>query len=136
MLALAGIARETVFVTNAVKFRPVKMRAGRVSNRTPLPRETDASLALLDAEIALISPRFIATLGNTPLYAVMKLCGAQRTSVGSIHGRPLDIEIEGNGYTLFPLYHPASGIYDRGLIPLMKEDLVNLGALIREETHA
>ncbi len=132
MLSLAGIARERVFVTNAVKFRPMKLKARSVSNRTPLRGEVEVALPLLNAEIALVAPRFIATLGNTPLGAVMKLCGMKPPAVGEAHGRAMLIEIGGEGYTLFPLYHPASGIYDRSLVPIMKDDLARLGALIRE----
>lgn len=46
-LAMAGLSREALYITNAVKFRPTKMSpAGRVSNaRRRRRRSRDASLA-------------------------------------------------------------------------------------------
>jgi DNA polymerase len=132
MLELAGIDRRNVFVTNAVKFRPVNIKLRGISNRTPQRSEVLASLPLLRAEIALVSPRFIATLGNTPLYATSALGGSKPPVVGDVHGQAQTVAIDAARYALFPLYHPASGIYNRELIPIMKEDLVRLGALVRE----
>jgi DNA polymerase len=113
LLVYAGIARSSVFVTNAVKFRPTWVKPKSVSNRTPSRAEALAALPVLRSEIALVAPRLIATLGNTPLASVARLCGARLPSIGEAHGRPAFICIEGIRYTLFPLYHPASGIYDR-----------------------
>ena len=132
LLALAGIDRTAVFVTNAVKFRPVSAKPDSVSNRTPQRTEVLASLPLLRAEIGIVRPRFIATLGNTPLFALSVLCGVSPPIIGNAHGQLHDIEIDAARYALFPLYHPASGIYNRELIPIMKEDLVRLGALVSE----
>lgn len=132
MLSLAGIDRSKVFITNAVKFRPTRVKPRSVSNRTPERREIQASLALLRAEITLVFPRFIATLGNTPLFAVYALAAMKPPVIGTAHGKPCGIGIDGAAYTLFPLYHPASGIYNRELIGTMKEDLIRLGALVKE----
>lgn len=132
MLMLAGIERNAVFVTNAVKFRPTKVKTKSVSNRTPSRHEVLASLPLLEAEVAMIAPAFIATLGNTPLTAIFQLAQTRPPVVGEAHGRLLPIKISGREYALFPLYHPASGIYNRALVTIMKEDLARLGALIKE----
>ncbi len=132
LLELAGIDRRDVFVTNAVKFRPVHIKPRGASNRTPQRSEVLASLPLLGAEIALAAPRFIATLGNTPLFAIAALSGLKPTVVGTVHGQPQTVAINAARYTLFPLYHPASGIYNRELIRIMKEDLLRLGAFVRE----
>jgi DNA polymerase len=132
MLELAGIDRRNVFVTNAVKFRPVNIKSRGMSNRTPQRSEVLASLPLLRAEIAFFAPRFIATLGNTPLYAISALGGSKPPVVGNVHGQAQTIAIDAMRYALFPLYHPASGIYNRDLIQIMKEDLMRLGALVRE----
>jgi DNA polymerase len=132
LLALAGIERGDVFVTNAVKFRPTRVKPKSVSNRTPKRSETLEALPLLEAEISLVAPRLIATLGNTPLDSVSKLCGRNLLPVGGAHGKLEPVEIAGKRYVLFPLYHPASGIYDRGLVEVMERDALMLGALLRE----
>ena len=133
MLSLAGIAREEAFVTNSVKFRPTKAGLRSVSNRTPAPGEVKASLPLLRLELKRVSPRFIATLGNTPLRALFALAGEKPPSIGAVHGQKYDIIIDGQGFALFPLYHPASGIYDRSLIKEMETDLMRLATLLKED---
>ena len=132
MLVLAGIEREKVFVTNAVKFRPMAVKPKSVSNRTPAKEEVFGALPLLKAEIEAVCPRFIATLGNTPLIALAKLSSAAPPTIGEAHGKAATLAIAGKERLLFPLYHPASGIYNRALVQTMKDDLMRLGALVRE----
>lgn len=129
LMGLAGINRQNVFVTNAVKFRPVKKKEKSVANRTPTKTEIEEGLPLLAEEIKLVCPNIIATLGNTPLFAISRLSGENAGTVGTVHGKPLDININGTIVTLFPLYHPASGIYNRNLINVMENDAKKLGEL-------
>jgi DNA polymerase len=58
-LAEAGLRREDLWITNAVKCRPVQ--AGR--NRAPTTREVKAWLPVLEAELALLRPRAVVALG-------------------------------------------------------------------------
>ena len=126
LLALAGIPRERVFVTNAVKYRPTSVKPKSVSNRTPARAEIDSSIPLVRAEIAIVMPRIIATLGNTPLYSVLSAAGRKTATVGELHGRGMDICIDNVNCVLFPLYHPASGIYRRELVEVMRMDILKL----------
>lgn len=127
LLALAHIPRESIYITNAVKYRPVTRSIKTVRNRTPGLREVAASLPLLRLEIAVIHPRCIVTLGNTPLAAVLQLYGAEKRTVGELHGRASALSEDGAAVELFPLYHPASGIYNRLLVPVMENDIAALG---------
>ncbi|MFN3421301.1 MAG: uracil-DNA glycosylase, partial [Armatimonadota bacterium] len=52
LLALAGLSREEVFITNTVKCRPP-------NNRTPSNEEMAACHPYLEAQIALIQPKVI-----------------------------------------------------------------------------
>ncbi len=132
MLLLAGIDRSKVFVTNTVKNRPIKINGNHVSNRTPTEKEIDEGLPLLEEEIASVSPKVIATLGNVPLSALLKLAGVdQKPSIGIMHGCPLRCIINGLSITLYPLYHPAASIYNRALKPVLEEDLSRLGDYCR-----
>ncbi len=132
MLANAGIDRSHVFVSNAVKFRPIKRGENAVSNRTPTVREIDAALEVLNVEICTVAPRVIATLGNVPLSAVLKIAGEDKLTVGEIHGMPRPIAVAGRGFMLFPLYHPAASIYNRELKPTLKNDLISLGRFAKQ----
>ncbi len=136
LLALAGIARESVFVTNAVKFRPVNVKARGISNRTPTPAELRESLPSLEKEILLVRPALAATLGNTPLRALCLLAGAEPLLIGDVHGRMQTLLIGGTPLCVFPLYHPASVIYNPTLLPVMKADAKRLGSILNETKEA
>ena len=41
---------------------------------------------------------------------------------------------DGHAFTLIPLYHPASGIYNRALVQVMEEDAKKAGEAIRRKT--
>ncbi len=129
LLEKAGISRETVFVTNTVKYRPTSVKSRSVSNRTPTRKELEAGLLLLGEELTVLRPKIVATLGNTPLTAALMLLGLASSTVGNVHGKPLSATFNGEETVLFPLYHPASGIYNRLLIPVMEEDVSCLGRL-------
>lgn len=123
-LELAGLERAQLYITNAVKFRPERMgKSGRTVNRTPTMREIGAFIPFLQREIRLLRPGLIVTLGNVPLYAVT----GERLSVGDVHGRVLPVKAQGTA--VFPLYHPASILYNRALTPVYERDVRALGAL-------
>ncbi len=127
LLTLAGIPREEVFITNVVKYRPMVIGERTVRNRTPVREEIDASLPLLREELGILQPRCVATLGNVPLSAVLSLCGLSRRVIGEVHGQSLRIALQDWETALFPLYHPASAIYNRTLLPVCREDAERLG---------
>lgn len=129
MLQTAGIDRNDVFVTNAVKYRPYRTKNGRAANRTPSVIEIELGAELLLQEIVEVDPAVIATLGNVPLSSVCSLSeGDDRsTTVGQAHGVPIELMIGGKPRRVFPLYHPAASIYNRALAPVLQQDLINLG---------
>ena len=129
MLRTAGIDRGEVFVTNAVKYRPFKTKNGRASNRTPSAAEVITGAELLCEEISSVDPIVIATLGNTPLFALLYLDegDSEKLTVGQAHGMPIVLKIAGEPRTVFPLYHPAASIYNRSLAPVLQDDLIKLG---------
>lgn len=126
-----GVMRENAFITNVVKFRPVVRSEKSVRNRTPLPAEVKVALPLLKTEILHLCPRIILTLGNTPLKAVFALAGEKPPTIGSAHGSVHPIVIEGVPFSLIPLYHPASGIYNRSLVEVMEQDAAFVGDIVR-----
>jgi uracil-DNA glycosylase len=64
-LARAGIAREDVYVTNAVKHFKWEGRGKRRIHKKPNAREISACRPWLDAEIAVVHPEVIVCLGAT-----------------------------------------------------------------------
>lgn len=84
--------RNLCYITNAVRCRPP-------SNRTPRQAELDACHKYLDAEVAIVQPQVIVTLGAT----ARKALGFEgRMGEGGLWVRPDSIAIP-----IFFTYHPA-----------------------------
>ena len=66
----AGIARESVYVTNAVKHFKFEPRGKRRLHKRPSDAEIAACHDWLDAEIAAVKPRLIIALGATAARAL------------------------------------------------------------------
>ena len=135
LLACAGISRGETYITNAVKYRPVTATARSLRNRTPGRDEILAALPLLREEITHLRPALVATLGNVPLFSVLTICGEHPATIGNVHGRELPL-FEGAPFSLFPLYHPASVLYNPALRPTCEADVAELGRLCREKSAA
>lgn len=120
-LHMTGLKRADLYITNVVKFRPVKVSdKGRASNRPPTREEIGLFLPFLLREMEILKPSVIVTLGNVPLKALHD----QKAVIGECHGRLLD--------PVYPLYHPASIIYNRALKPVYEEDVLNFARLAQE----
>ena len=122
-LAVLGLRREDIYISNVVKLRPSKVsEKGRVSNRPPNREELAFFTPHLHREIAKVQPGMIVTLGNVALQAVT----GTKAVIGDLHGRVAEVTLDGQAYRLFPLYHPASIIYNRALKAVYEEDLTAL----------
>jgi len=115
-LAGAGMDREALYVTNTVKFRPTKRSAaGRTVNRPPTQEEVKLFLPWLLREIEKVDPACVVTLGNVPLKALTD----RRQVIGAVHGQFMEL----GSRLLFPMYHPASVIYNPSLKAVYRQDL-------------
>ena len=126
-----GVMREDAFITNVVKYRPVVRSEKSTRNRTPQPAEVAASLPLLKTELLHLMPQLILTLGNTPLRAVFALAGERAPVIGIAHGKTHSLAIGSVLFSLIPLYHPASGIYNRALVEVMEQDAAFVGSVVQ-----
>ncbi len=123
-LALLGLEREQIYITNAVKIRPSVLGAsGKEKNRPPTRKEVELFTPWLKDEIRSVKPRLIVTLGNTPLRVVY----GTEAVIGNFHGKLMQTP---EGLALFPLYHPAAVIYNRALRSVYEEDLERLKAIL------
>ena len=130
-LEVLALNREDIYITNVVKIRPTKVSdKGRVSNRPPNREELALFTPYLMEEILRVQPQMIVTLGNVALRA---LCGA-KSVIGDMHGREILVTVQHEKqaaeFALFPLYHPASIIYNRSLQQVYADDLQVLKTLL------
>lgn len=123
--------RSHIYITNVVKFRPYKVSTkGTLSNRPPKSGEIACMLPHLLKEIEFVAPKIVVTLGNVPLKAVL---GQANATIGAYHAVPTPGSALSHSLTLFPLYHPASIIYNQALRSVYQQDLEALKRYIK--TH-
>jgi len=132
-LEVVGLRREDIYISNVVKVRPTRVsEKGRISNRPPNKEELALFTPYLYEEILLVQPRLIVTLGNVALKALAD----SKAVIGSMHGAITTVivrhEKQAADFAIFPLYHPASIIYNRSLQEVYQEDLQKLKACLPE----
>ena len=116
MLASIGLSRSDVYITNMVKCRPP-------NNRDPFPAELRSCTPYLDAQIELIQPKVIVTLGR---YSFAKFFPNE--SISRARGRPRSWQ----DIVIYPMYHPAAALHNPGLRPALVRDFSALPKLIRD----
>ena len=127
-LKRSGIPRDQLYITNSVKYRLARpgKREGTLSNRPVKKFELEYCSFWLRSELEIIRPALVVTLGNTALAAVdMALGAGLKENIGELHGKTLSGQRfpDGSPFTLIPLYHPASLIYNRDLRDDYEKDL-------------
>ena len=130
-LEVLELKREDIYISNVVKIRPTKVSdKGRVSNRPPNKEELALFTPYLMEEILLVKPKMIVTLGN---FALKALC-SPRVIIGDMHGQATHVTVQHGKqqgeFSLFPLYHPASIIYNRSLQEVYDGDLQVLKSIL------
>ena len=70
-LEAAGVDREEVYITNAVKHFKWEARGKRRLHKTPAQREIDACHLWLERELATVKPHVVVCLGATAAKAVI-----------------------------------------------------------------
>ncbi len=128
-LDILGVSRDSIYITNAIKYRlaAISKDTGRLVNRPAARSEIEDNRSYLLEELKIINPKFIVTLGNVPLRSVT---GDYSISIGAVHGRILKMQIMGGEYEVYPLYHPASIIYNRDLKSTYIDDIKSLKSII------
>jgi len=100
-IAAAGLDRQTVFVTNAVKHFKFEPRGKRRLHRRPNANEIDRCKWWNDLERALVKPRLIVALGAT---AARSLLGRPAT-IARLRGEPRRLD---DGTWLVVTTHPSA----------------------------
>jgi len=116
LLTIAGLSRESVFITNVVKCRPP-------GNRDPLPDEIAACAPYLDRQIAAINPDVVVTLGR---FSMARWFPGERIS--RIHGQPK----RDGARLIVPMYHPAAALHQSALRGAIEDDFSKLPKILAE----
>ena len=122
-LPLAGLRREHVYITNAIKCLP-NSHGGRLS----LDRPKDMELLLrcssyhLYRELEAAKPKLIIPMGAFACFSIDPSINLELQ-----HGIPL----ETSWGTVFPLWHPAGGIHEPKKMLMIRNDFVRLGKYLK-----
>jgi DNA polymerase len=100
-LEAAGVDREHLYVTNAVKHFKWEQRGKRRLHKTPAQREIDACHQWLEGEIAALRPQVIVCLGAT---AARALLGAD-FRVSTMRGKFVESP---HAPFVFATFHPSA----------------------------
>ena len=127
MLAAAGMERSDVYITNIVKYRPP-------NNRDPLPEEKKAFLPYLQAQLEVIQPKVVVTLGRHSMN-----CFLPDLQISKVHGEPKRVKLAFHGDTsqvlevvILPLFHPAAALYNGGMRQTLLDDFLKIPLIIEK----
>jgi len=100
-LEAAGVEREHLYVTNAVKHFKWQLRGKRRLHKTPAQREIDACHPWLEREIAAVKPHVVVALGATAARAVI----GKDFKVSVMRGRFVESPLAPH---VFATFHPSA----------------------------
>lgn len=116
MLAMIGLDRSDIYITNIVKYRPP-------NNRDPLPEEKAAFLPYLEKQIEIIKPKLIVTLGRHSMDSLLP-----GLKISEAHGKPM----QHNGKVYLPLFHPAAALYNGGMRQTLLDDFALIPSILEK----
>jgi DNA polymerase len=119
LLGEIGLERGDVFVANVLKCRPP-------GNRDPHPAEIDNCQEYLLAQLDLIRPRVVCTLGNF----ATKLLRGEPTGITRLHGREEVRTLGPRAVRLYPIFHPAAALYTPANVEVLRRDFARLPELL------
>lgn len=96
----AGVARDQVYLTNAVKHFKWELRGKRRLHKTPAQSEVAACHLWLEEELKRVQPEVVVALGSTALKSVMEKGSVTMKSV-------MDAPVEHDGRWVVTVYHPS-----------------------------
>lgn len=115
LLAGINLAREDVYITNIVKYRPP-------DNRDPKPSEKAAFWPYLTRQLEIIEPQLVVTLGRHSLQTFLP-----ELQIAQAHGQL--IESDDYSWSILALYHPAAALYNGSLRQTLVDDFGKIAAL-------
>ena len=132
MLASVKLIRDDIYITNIVKYRPPE-------NRDPTKEEKKAFLPYLQAQLEIIAPKVVVTLGRHS-----GNCFLPDLQISKDHGQPKRIKIAYKTdagekpavlqIVILPLYHPAAALYNGSMRQTLLDDFSAIPSIIKTIT--
>jgi len=119
LLNTISVPRKDVFICNILKHRPPE-------NRDPLPHEIQVCVPYLKAQLKIIKPKIIITLGR---FAMNYFFPSE--SISRVHGQVRKIIWQELPLTIIPVYHPSAGLRNGAMLKSLQEDFLSIGKLLK-----
>jgi DNA polymerase len=103
-----GWREDEVFIGNVLKCRPP-------DNRDPLESEVAACRHYLYAQLALLQPRVVVTLGRHSMYLLID----PKLKITQVRGQ----HMRKAGLLFLPTFHPSAVLRDNNLLPDFRRDV-------------
>ena len=103
-----GIKRNSVYIANVIKCRPPE-------NRNPNVNEMTSCNEYLEAQLLLLRPQIIVTMGNVPTQWLLK----SKHGITKLRGQWFDWR----GIKLLPMFHPSFLLRNDSRVPGSPKDL-------------
>ena len=100
----AGVDRDSIYLTNAVKHFKWEPRGKRRLHKTPAQREVAACHLWLEEELKRVQPQVVVALGSTALKSLLQDGSATMTSMMN-DGHPAPVQHDGRW--VVTVYHPS-----------------------------
>jgi uracil-DNA glycosylase len=121
MLEEINMKRESIYITNIVKYRPP-------NNRDPEPEEKNFCATWLHEELNFISPKLIIFLGRHSMSNFFP-----ELKISDVHGKLINKKMKHiNTEYFLPLYHPAAALYNGGLRDELIKDFKKIPLILKK----
>ena len=115
LLASINLNRSDVFICNILKHRPPE-------NRDPNPDEITVCVPYLKAQIEIIKPEIIITLGR---FAMNYFFPDQ--FISKVHGKIIKTKWQEIPLIIIPVYHPSAGLRNGQMLQSLQNDFTQIG---------
>ncbi|MBU1118196.1 uracil-DNA glycosylase [Patescibacteria group bacterium] len=115
LLNTIRVPRSDVFICNILKHRPPE-------NRDPQESEIKVCTPYLKAQLKIIKPKIVITLGRFSMNYFFP-----QEKISRIHGQIRNITWQDLPLTIIPVYHPSAGLRNGAMLESLKKDFITIG---------
>ena len=118
LLASINLSRSDVFICNILKHRPP-------DNRNPQPDEIKVCTPFLKAQLQIVKPPVIITLGRFALNYFFP-----QDYISQVRGQIKTLSWQGLNLTIIPVYHPSAGLRNGAMLTSLQNDFKQIGQFL------
>ena len=121
LLSTIEVPRSDVFICNILKHHPP-------GNRDPLPEEIKVCVPYLKAQLKIIQPKIVITLGRFAMNYFFP-----NELISRNHGQIRSIVWQDLPLTIIPVYHPSAGLRNGSMLKSLQEDFLTIGKFLKNK---